>query len=278
MSPTGRAADAAAGKMKKRPRNLDEDPSSTTTIEVSAESHDLQSASRKRQRNDLTITSLASNATITTTTTQAKPKLASIFAPPEPSNFRWLSPFDRTCLRGVHLSPLHPFTDSATSEGPVRVKIAAFDLDGTLIRFAGFGTKGPVRFDWWRAGVPAKLKSLHAEGYLIAIISNQKYKGKSLQRFQDKLPLIARALPDVPFYIFAATSDDKFRKPGIGMWDALVSMLEVDAVAVDKTQSFFVGDAAGRLSDHSDGDKGFAEAVGLSFHTPEAYFLGIKPK
>lgn len=159
----------------------------------------------------------------------------------------------------MHLSPLQTFTEHRTGSDPISIKVAAFDLDGTLIRFAGFGTKGPVKFDWWRTTVPGKLKELHAEGYedcfstcsgfiadhvlrryLIAIVSNQKYKGKSLQRFQDKVPLIARALAGIPFYIFAATSDDKFRKPGTGMWDALVSMLEVEGATIGQSDAIRV--------------------------------------
>lgn len=91
--------------------------------------------------------------------------VASIFAPPELSPFRWLSPVDHTCLRGVHLSPLQIYLESRNRADPSSVKVAAFDLDGTLIRFAGFGVKGPVKFDWWRASVPDKLKELHAQGY-----------------------------------------------------------------------------------------------------------------
>ena len=70
---------------------------------------------------------------------------------------------------------------------------------------------------------------------MIAVISNQKYKGKSLQRFKDKVPLIARALAEIPFYIFAATSDDRFRKPGTAMWDALTSLLEVESATMGQS-------------------------------------------
>ncbi|KAL8195415.1 hypothetical protein R6Q57_025818 [Mikania cordata] len=36
--------------------------------------------------------------------------------------------------------------------------------------------------------------------------------------------------------------------------------------------SFYVGDAAGRIDDHSDADKKFAETIGLKFYLPEEYF------
>ena len=44
--------------------------------------------------------------------------------------------------------------------------------------------------------------------------------------------------------------------------------------APDASLSTYVGDAAGRLGDFSDSDKGFAEAAGLHFQTPEEFFGG----
>ena len=43
-------------------------------------------------------------------------------------------------------------------------------------------------------------------------------------------------------------------------------------VAVDRAQSFFVGDAAGRHRDHSAADKGFAANAKLAFFTDDDYF------
>ena len=69
---------------------------------------------------------------------------------------------------------------------------------------------------------------------------------------------------------------DHFRKPSTGCWDYLVRTLPVGA-AVDLSASFFVGDAAGRMGDHSDSDKAFAEAVGLPFFNEKAFFLERHP-
>lgn len=44
--------------------------------------------------------------------------------------------------------------------------------------------------------------------------------------------------------------------------------------APDASLSTYVGDAAGRLGDFADSDKGFAEAAGLRFQTPEEFFGG----
>lgn len=42
---------------------------------------------------------------------------------------------------------------------------------------------------------------------------------------------------------------------------------------VDKKESFFVGDAAGRGKDHGKSDKEFAANCGLTFYTEEEFFL-----
>lgn len=75
--------------------------------------------------------------------------------------------------------------------------------------------------------------------------------------------------------IFAATSNedgDLYRKPAAGMWKFLQDELN-GGVVIDKSGSFFVGDAAGRKGDHSDSDLMFAKAVGVKFFTQDGYFL-----
>lgn len=41
---------------------------------------------------------------------------------------------------------------------------------------------------------------------------------------------------------------------------------------VDLSESVFVGDASGRVGDHSDSDAEFARAAGLQFLTPQEAF------
>lgn len=99
------------------------------------------------------------------------------------------------------------------------------------------------------------------------------------------MKLIAQAI-DCPMLILAALSDDGFRKPGRLAWDHAIVPAYVQAggkaddvlIEGDEGQqvSFFVGDAAGRVGDHSDTDRKWAMNVGIPFLTPEEYFKGEK--
>ncbi|KAL4914537.1 P-loop containing nucleoside triphosphate hydrolase protein [Aspergillus aurantiobrunneus] len=44
---------------------------------------------------------------------------------------------------------------------------------------------------------------------------------------------------------------------------------------MDQENSYFVGDAAGRMADHSDVDFHFSINIGVGFHTPEEFFLDL---
>ncbi|KAI0051582.1 PNK3P-domain-containing protein [Auriscalpium vulgare] len=210
------------------------------------------------------------------------PKLFPIFAKPNPSAeseapFRWITPAlgpKRTCLHGTNLQP------------KASPKVAIFDLDGTLIKSTfgrGRGPKaGPLEWQWWKSVVPTKVKEVHDSGFAVVIISNQGIRAAQLVDWKKKIPLIAAALPDVPFHIFAATAKDSHRKPMPGMWYELERIFAEDGVVIDKTSSYYVGDAAGRADDFASTDRKFALNVGIKFYTPEAsmrafseYFLGI---
>ena len=135
-----------------------------------------------------------------------------------------------------------------------------FDLDDTLVTSAAGSkwTKSATGWNWWHASVPTRLKHLHRDGYMVAIISNQggislKDDSKTLQRdraslanFKNQLTAILRQL-DLPISVYAATAQDNYRKPRIGMWREMLEDYDLDAEgAVDMTGSFYVGDAAGR--------------------------------
>ncbi|KAJ7733566.1 polynucleotide kinase 3 phosphatase-domain-containing protein [Mycena maculata] len=194
----------------------------------------------------------------------------------------WLKPLgpSGSCLHAANKSP-----KSST-------KVAAFDLDGTVIASLPFSSP-PLQWHWWNAVVPAKLAGIANDGFAIVLISNQggltsalKQKdGKRTQDWKKKIALIAAALPEVPFRLFAATGKDNYRKPMIGMWEELEKLFAEDGVQIDKTASYFVGDAAGRnypnttkAKDFASTDRKWALNVEIPFYTPEEYFLGEAPE
>jgi len=203
----------------------------------------------------------------------------------EESPFKWLTPSlgpTRSCLHGVHLVP------NASS------RVAAFDLDGTVIKspFIQLGRPGSkggggkrvmrkqangLEWEWWRAVVPQKMKEAHDSGFSVVLISNQNLKSAALAEWKKKIPLIAAAVPELPFRIFAATAKDGHRKPMPGMWFELERIFAKDRITIDKSASYYVGDAAGRADDFASTDRKFALNVGVKFYTPEEYFLKIPP-
>ncbi|KAI9780872.1 MAG: hypothetical protein M1839_006499 [Geoglossum umbratile] len=178
-----------------------------------------------------------------------------------------------------------------------RHRIAGFDLDSTIIKSASGNKFGKDASDWkwWNDVVPPTLKSLHTEGYLLVIFTNQgavslksdskivKRDQKNLATFKGKVTASLNRL-DLPVSVYAATRRDKYRKPRNGMWEEMLQDYDLSSSSLDLEGSFFVGDAAGRPAadggsrDFSCCDRDFAANIGIQFHTPEEFFLKEAPK
>ncbi|KAB2108263.1 hypothetical protein AG0111_0g3341 [Alternaria gaisen] len=190
------------------------------------------------------------------------------------------------------------FNLGAQSATQGKRRVAAFDFDSTLITTASGKTfsRDASDWKWWDSSVPGRLKELHADGFLIAIISNQggislrpdpktvKSDQKRLADFKTKVTAVFNQL-DFPISIYAATSRDQYRKPRTGMWNELLEDYDIDnAESVDLENSVFVGDAGGReavaggVKDHSCVDRDFAANLDIPFHTPEEYFRHEDPR
>lgn len=241
----------------------------TTTVSKAskrrAEEHTHAVVAKRQKKETLSTISVAS-------TSKPAPKVFPIFEKQTQKSFRFLERLgSNSVLHGIHLNP------------PARSKVAAFDLDGTLIATKGRGPfpKGKNDWKWWNPVVPERLKALYDDGYAIIIISNQGGLSgvKSIRResWQIKIDLMAKQISLVPFHIFAAIEDNKYRKPQSGMWSCLTSLFAKDGVVPDLNECFYVGDAAGRPNDHSDADRGLARAIGIRFFTPEEFFLSEHP-
>jgi bifunctional polynucleotide phosphatase/kinase len=154
--------------------------------------------------------------------------------------------------------------------------IAAFDLDGTLIRtYKGMFPKDENDLQLLpnRRSV---LKTLIDTGFTLVIFTNQKSFNKksinekklnlSFQRVNNFIKML-----DLPVMVFMAVGNDDsiYRKPNIGMWTILNQMISVQS-------SFFVGDAGGQPQDFSDSDLKFAENTGMKFYRPEQIFPSIE--
>jgi bifunctional polynucleotide phosphatase/kinase len=168
-------------------------------------------------------------------------------------------------------------------------KIAAFDMDDTLIRPKSKAKFPKSRADWQWCGeyIPKKLKSLYEDGFKIVIFTNQAGISKGHTRKADikgKIEDLSTRL-QIPLQAFIASADDGWRKPSSRMWDLFVREYN-GGVEVDREVSFYCGDAAGRpkawdgnsktKKDFSCSDRKFARNIGLPFVTPEQLFLGEK--
>ncbi|PYH29708.1 putative DNA 3'-phosphatase Tpp1 [Aspergillus neoniger CBS 115656] len=178
-------------------------------------------------------------------------------------------------------------------------RIAAFDLDSTLVSTASGNTfpRNGSDWKWWHDTVPGKLKELNDNGilnsllcrYYVVVVTNQKKislkkdlkKGqsdsKSLVNFKERASAVMKQL-DIPLSVYAATEDDEYRKPRTGLWKEMLDDYDFDVSGVNLAESVFVGDAAGRPNDHSMVDRGFALNVKVPFKTPEEFFLNADPE
>lgn len=154
----------------------------------------------------------------------------------------------------------------------VRRRIAAFDLDGTLIKVKS-GSKFPIDKDDWvffNSSVINVLKSYYNNNYCIIIISNQNGISKGKQdplEWKHKLTDICTSI-NIPIKIYASINNDHYRKPYPTFWNIATSNIDT---YTDK--SFYCGDACGRKGDHADTDLKFAINCDINFYTPEHIFL-----
>lgn len=162
-----------------------------------------------------------------------------------------------------------------------REKIAAFDFDGCLVK-TSVHRHGADAWSLFNPTIPKRLREYYHDGYKLVIFTNEsnieRWKNSRQKAVDSKIGRLEgfMQLVKVPMQVFIACgregTGDLFRKPKYGMW-AFMERHFNEGISIEKERSFYVGDAAGRLGDHSDADIGFAKAIGLKFLLPEDVFI-----
>lgn len=149
-------------------------------------------------------------------------------------------------------------------------KIAAFDLDGTLVASKTGKQFNLAADDWiFFPTVFPRLHELHDFG--IVILSNQS---RFTNETQARIEQIASQLPGNSL-VLVATGNDQYRKPETGMIRLLYSL-------VGELPMFYVGDAVGSMDPYppyrwADTDRRLAENVQIPFYRPIDVFPVNQP-
>ena len=149
------------------------------------------------------------------------------------------------------------------NDAQFRNKMVGLDYDWTLVNPKGGGTF-PTHIDdweWFSSTVPSKLKQYYEDGYMLVVFTNQSKPWKC-----DQIKFVMKSL-NIPMFIVIARDKTEY-KPNIILFDTLFK----DNI-IDKSKSFFIGDALGRKTDFADSDKVFAENIGIQYFPPEKIFL-----
>ncbi len=164
------------------------------------------------------------------------------------------------------------------------LKVAAFDLDDTLVKTKSNKTHGQDENDWliYDDSVSDKLNQYVKDGYTLVMVTNQKgisTKKTNPEMWKNKVQNIINCL-QVDFTILCCTSDDLYRKPCTTLWDKYIQNY-------DKNNSFYCGDAGAQLfrkindielkKDFSDTDLKFALNLNIKFMHRDEFIYGVAP-
>jgi len=156
------------------------------------------------------------------------------------------------------MSPIVYNINNAT----LKTKMASFDYDWTIVNPL-LGKIFPTNVDDWQwmyPSIPYKIKQYYEEDYMIVIFTNQSKEWKC-----EQILKVVKLL-NIPLFVVIARDKCDY-KPNIILFNTLFKTHQID-----KTLSFFAGDALGRPGDFSDSDKLFAENIKIPYISPEKIF------
>jgi len=165
----------------------------------------------------------------------------------------------------MKLERINEYIKLTTTDCRFSGKLGIFDLDSTIIKPKN---NKPLmnpytEYVYLYPNVIQKLKEYSKNSYQIVIISNQKGL-KSEQHKLDWINKINKIQSElgIELIVLAALCDDSYRKPRTGFLEFIQP----------NSESFFCGDALGRMSDHSDCDIKFALNLNIRCLSPEFVF------
>lgn len=174
-----------------------------------------------------------------------------------------------------------------------KIKVAFFDADSTIrVATSGSVSANHVKDVTLLPYMHKKMKQLFYDNYLIYIVSNQGGVSKKIitcETAEGALVYTIKLMKDEGMIVHGfdyAESDDKYRKPDIGMINKLEKKLKStfgSSASIDKSLSFMVGDSAykkdiditpwGDLGTHfSNSDRLFAEKYQIRFFEAAVFF------
>lgn len=157
--------------------------------------------------------------------------------------------------------------------------LAIFNFDRTLVIIKrNYNSEcNKMKLTYWNESVKPKLKEITDKGASIMIY--QCFLNNNLDHIKDVFDQLTKDL-EIPIVAFFSTIPNKYAKPFTNMWKLIELFYLKQQKTINKTTSIFVGNNAGRLHlfnkkvlDYSCVDRAFASNVGITFFTPERFFL-----
>jgi DNA 3'-phosphatase len=146
--------------------------------------------------------------------------------------------------------------------------VAAFDLDGTLVKAKQGKSASSGNWEWVSPRIPELWEKLSKKWTMVIFSNQKKYPGNWHPESKVMKLLSEMKLAGNPF-VYLATGGKPYRKPENGMWKLFLEHSKI----IPEEKSFFCGDAVGDDADReeyrwSDADIGFSINCDLNFYTP----------
>jgi bifunctional polynucleotide phosphatase/kinase len=145
-------------------------------------------------------------------------------------------------------------------------KIIIFDYDWTLVvpKNNSVFSKSLDDWNWISKDVPDIIKKYYKKNYGIYIATNQS-KEMKIEQIKNVMSLL-----EIPLTICIANNKNDY-KPNIDFFKEAFTDSSYKKINLD--ESIMVGDALGRINDHSDCDLEFSKKLGVKIYAPEDIFI-----